>query len=233
MKLMFIEARAKEKVMLPKKLLGQLPERVCVATDVQFVHQLPSIKKQLESAGKIVSAVKGAHAKYEGQILGCSHLKLQYPATDALLYVGDGLFHPKALLLGSDKDVYIYNPFSKESRKLPRSEADTIRKHEKAAMLKFLHAEKVGVLLSVKAGQLSVQANIDVIYSLEKLFPEKKFYFLAFDTLDFSQLENFPFIECFVSTACSRLIDDYERFPKPVVNIAGVLNLKKQHLPKG
>ncbi len=227
MKLMFIEAKAKEKVTLPKKLLEQLPERVCMATDVQFVHQLPSLKKQLESAGKTVSAVKGAHAKYEGQILGCSHLKLQYPATGALLYVGDGLFHPKALLLGSDKDVYIYNPLSKESGKLPRSEAGTIRKHEKAAIVRFLHAKNVGVLLSVKVGQLSVQANTDVIYSLGKMFPEKKFYWLAFDTLDFSQLENFPFIDCFVSSACSRLIDDYERFPKPVVNLADILNLKK------
>lgn len=227
MKLVFIEARAKAKVTLPNGLLQQLPQKICIATDVQFIRQLPSLKKQLESAGKTVSVVKGAHAKYEGQILGCSHLKLEFPAADAFLYVGDGLFHPKALLLGSDKDVYIYNPFSKESRKLPHSEAGRIKKHEKAAIVRFLHAKNVGVLVSVKLGQTGVQANTHVIYSLQKKFPEKKFYFLAFDTLDFSQLENFPFVECFVSTACSRLIDDYEQFPKPVINMADVLKLKK------
>ncbi len=227
MKLMFVEALAKEKVTLPKKLFVELPQKVCMATDVQFISQLSFLKKQLEAAGKTVSVVKGAHAKYGGQILGCSHIKLEFPAADAFFYVGDGLFHPKALLLGSEKDVYIYNPFSKDFRKLPHSEAELIKRHEKAAVTKFLHSERVGVLISTKAGQAGVQASSGVINSLEKKFPEKKFYHLAFDTLDFSQLENFPFIECFVSTACPRLIDDYEKFPKPVVNMTEILKLKR------
>ncbi len=228
MKVMFVEALAKEKVTLPKKMVLQLPESVCIATDVQFIHQLPSLKKQLESSGKTVSLVNGAHARHEGQILGCSFMKLDYPkSAEAFLYVGDGLFHPKALLLGSDKDVYTYNPFSREFRKLPHSEADSIRKHEKAAITKFLHAGKVGVLISTKSGQAGVQASPGIMASLEKKFPDKKFYRLAFDTLDFSQLENFTFIECFVSTACPRLIDDYEKFPKPVANILGILRLMK------
>ncbi len=225
MKLMFVEALVKEKVTLPKKLFGELPQKICIATDVQFVHQLDSLKRQLEAAGKTVSVVKGAHAKYAGQVLGCSHLKLEFPAADAFLYVGDGLFHPKALLLGSDRDVYIYNPFSKEFRKLPHSEAELIKRREKAAIVRFLHAEKIGVLVSVKAGQLGVQSGLGVMASLVKRFPEKKFYLFAFDTLDFSQLENFPFIECFVSTACPRLIDDHEKFPKPVVNATTIFKL--------
>jgi len=39
------------------------------------------------------------------------------------------------------------------------------------------------------------------------------------DTLDFSQLENFNFVECFVNTACPRLIDDYDKFHKAILNI--------------
>lgn len=226
MKLMFIEARAKEEIALPSKLISLLPQKVCIATDVQFVSQLVSLKKQLEAAGKDVSVVKGAHAKYAGQILGCSHLKLEYSeSSEAFLYVGDGMFHPKALFLGSEKDVYVYNPFSKEFRKLPHSEAELMKKREKAAVTKFLHAGRVGVLISTKSGQAGVQAGTDVTALLEKRFPDKKFYRLAFDTLDFSQLENFTFIECFVSTACPRLIDDYEKFPKPVVNAAEILKL--------
>ncbi len=228
MKLMFIEARAKAKVTLPKKLLAEMPQKVCMATDVQFISQLGSLKEQLEAAGKTVSVVRGAHAKYDGQILGCSYTKLDYPSSaEAFLYVGDGMFHPKALLLGSEKDVYAYNPFSEEFRRLPHSEAELIKRHEKAAVTKFLHSGNVGVLISTKAGQAGVQAGSGAVNSLEKKFPEKKFYHLAFDTLDFSQLENFSFIECFVSTACPRLIDDYEKFPKPVVNMAEILKLKK------
>lgn len=227
MKLHFVEAHANIRIKLPKKVLGSLPENIAVATDVQFISSLKSIQNQLEKAGKKVSVLKGAHAKHLSQVLGCSHIKLDYPGfTQAFLYVGDGLFHPKALLLGSEKDVFIYNPFSKEFRKLPHSEVAEIKKHEKVSLTKFLHAGNVAVLLTVKPGQLSVQAHLNQIYSLEKKFPGKKFYYFAFDTLDFSQLENFPFVDVFVNTACTRLIDDYGKFPKPMVNIDAVMKLQ-------
>jgi len=227
MKLHFVEAHAKVKVTLPKKVVETIPNKICLATDVQFIKQLPSLEKQLVAAGKKVALMKGVHAKHLSQILGCSHLKLDYPEfTEAFLYVGDGLFHPKVLLLGSSKDVFIYNPFSKEFRKLPHSEVAAVKKHEKVALTKFLHADRIGVLLSVKTGQIGVQAYLKQIYSLEKKFPDKKFYYLAFDTLDFSQLENFTFVDVFVNTACTRLIDDYAKFPKPIVNIEQILKLK-------
>lgn len=227
MKLHFVEAHAKISVQFSLSVIRKLPGRVCLATDVQFIHLLDSMKAQLEASGKHVSLMKGAHAKHISQILGCSHLKLDYlESIDAFLYVGDGLFHPKALLLGSDKDVFVYNPFSKGFKLLPHSEVAVIKRKERAALAAFLHSGRVGVLITVKPGQLGVQAYLNQIYSLENKFPEKKFYYLAFDTLDFAQLGNFPFIECFVNTACTRLIDDYAKFPKPMVNISEILKLE-------
>ena len=49
---------------------------------------------------------------------------------------------------------------------------------------------------------------------------EKNCYIFAFDTLDFSQIENFPFVECWVNTACNRILDDYGKFPKPLIDLA-------------
>ena len=226
MKLHFVEAHANIDIALPKKVVESLPQKLAVATDVQFIHKLDDVVRQLEAAGKTVSKLKGAHAKHLSQILGCSHIKLDYPKlAESFLYVGDGLFHPKALLLGSEKGVYIYNPFSKEFTKLGQSEVAAIKKKQKGALLKFLHSSKVAVLIAVKPGQIGVQAHLQQIYSLEKKFPDKKFYYIAFDTLDFMQLGNFPFIEVFVNTACTRLIDDYDKFPKPMVNIDEILKL--------
>ena len=220
MKLFFIEAHAKIRIELPAKAVKSLPDRICLASDVQFIKNLSSVRKQLEAAGKEVHELKGAHAKHISQILGCSHIKLEYPEfTEAFLYVGDGLFHPKALLLGSSKDVFTYNPFSREFRTLPHSEVAEIKRREKVAVTQFLHADRVGVLITVKPGQMGVQAHLKQIYSIENKFPDKKFYYLAFDTLDFSQLENFPFIQCFVNTACTRLMDDHAKFPRPMVNL--------------
>jgi diphthamide biosynthesis enzyme Dph1/Dph2-like protein len=57
-------------------------------------------------------------------------------------------------------------------------------------------------------------------HDLERKYPDKKFYLLLFDTLDFAQLENFNFIECFVNTACPRIsYDDSEKFAKKVVDV--------------
>ena len=228
MKLHFVEAHAKDLVEIPKKVLDGIPEKICIATDVQFINQLDSFESSLKSAGKEVFRLKGAHARHLSQILGCSHIKLNYPKfTQAFLYIGDGFFHPKALLLGSEKDVYIYNPFNREFKKLSRADTDRIKRKEKAALLKFLHSGKVGILIAVKPGQMGVQAHLEQIYSLEKKYPDKKFYYLAFDTLDFLQLGNFPFIEVFVNTACTRLVDDIDKFPRPMVNIDEILKLGK------
>lgn len=226
MKMHFVEAHAIAEIKLPKKVIQELPEKIVVATDVQFIRQLDSIAKQLEEAGKTVAKLKGAHAKHMSQILGCSHIKLDYPKfAEAFFYVGDGVFHPKALLIGSEKEVYTYNPFTKESGKLGQSEVAVMKKKQKGALIKFLHSRKVAVLIAVKPGQIGIQAHLDAIYSLEKKFPEKKFYYVAFDTLDFMQLGNFPFVDVFVNTACTRLMDDYDKFPRPMVNINEILNL--------
>ncbi len=227
MKLHFVEAHATIEIELPEKVIDGTPQKLVVATDVQFMRQLDDIIEQLQRAGKTVEKLKGAHAKHLSQILGCSHIKLSYPEfTEAFLYIGDGLFHPKALLLGSEKDVYAYNPFTKDFKKLGRSEVDRLRKKEKGALIKFLHSTKIGMLIAVKPGQIGVQAHLNQIYSLEKKYPDKTFYYIAFDTLDFIQLGNFPFLEVFVNTACTRLLDDIDKFPKPMVNIDEILKLE-------
>ncbi len=53
---------------------------------------------------------------------------------------------------------------------------------------------------------------------LEKKYKNKRFYKFVFDTLDYSQLENFPFIECWVNTACPRIFDDL----RSIINIQDI-----------
>ncbi len=229
MKLLFIETKARVNVELPQKLIAKLPKRLCLAASVQFIGKLPQLKQQLEKSGKTVSLLKARHSKHPGQLLGCGYSRMEFDAanTDVFLYIGDGMFHPEALLLGSDKDVYCFDPFSREFKKLGREWAEKIRKKEKGAMLAFLHADKVGVMVTVKPGQLGAQVALKDIFSLRQKFPEKKFYYLISGTIDFAQLANFPFVQCFVNTACNRMIDDYDKFPKPVINIEEVLNLAR------
>lgn len=228
MKLLFIETKAKADIELPQKVMAKLPQRLCLAASVQFSDQLPKIQQQLKKHGIDSSLLKARHSKHIGQILGCGYSKMEFDAdnTNAFLYIGDGMFHPEALLLGSDKDVYTFDPSTKEFKKLGRQWAERIRKKEKGALLAFLHADRVGVVITVKPGQLGVQVALKEVFGLQQQFPEKEFFYLVCDTIDFMQLENFPFVQCFVNTACHRMIDDYDKFPKPVINIEEVLKIK-------
>ena len=234
MKMFFIETKANVGIELPEKLIEKLPKRLCLAASVQFSHQLPKLQQQLAKKSKDATLLKARHSKHAGQILGCGYSKMEFDEqnTDAFLYVGDGMFHPEALLLGSDKDVYTFDPFTKEFKKLGREWAVRIRKKEKGALLTFLSSDRIGVVMTIKPGQLGVQVALKEIFSLKQKFPGKEFYYLVCDTIDFTQLANFPFVQCFVNTACHRMIDDYDKFPKPVINIEEVLKLAQATSPK-
>ena len=218
MEIFFISAKATVKIEFPKRHLNKLPKNICLAASIQFVDQLPELKKFLERKGKKISLVKAKHAVFPGQLLGCSWTGLKYEKTDAFLYIGDGMFHPKALLLGAEKDVYVFNPFNKEFKKISKKEVAEINKKRKVALTKFLHAENIGVLISIKPGQM----QLNVALELKKRFPEKNFYCLVSNTIDFEQLENFTFVDCFVNTACNRLIDEQGKLSKPLLDISDV-----------
>ena len=80
-------------------------------TTIQFIDSLALIKKQLEKNNIKVKLFKTKHTKYKGQLLGCNIEK--FSGIDAFLYLGDGLFHPKALILKNNIPVYVYNPINK------------------------------------------------------------------------------------------------------------------------
>jgi len=228
MKAHFIEAKAKIQVEIPEDIIKKLPTHLGIVSSVQFLNQQEKIQQQLEKHGKKTNLVKGKHSKHQGQIVGCSYPELKYDEnTEAFLYIGDGLFHPEALLIGTNKDTYLYDPFIKKIKLLTREKINKIKKTEKAAILHFLNATKIGVLITTKPGQITVQTQLQEIFKLEKKYPNKKFYYLTFNTLDFNQLENFPFIQVFINTACNRLIDDYSKFPKPMININEVNKIQK------
>ena len=221
MKTFFIEARHKGKVELPDEVIGLLPKKIALLTTVQFLGSLADVKKQLEKKGKKVLLLKAEHTKYPGQLLGCNIKKFddsdgQGESFDAFLDIGDGLFHPQALMLKNNKPVFIYNPFSKKHTRLEEKDVKLMKRKNESAKLKFLSSKEIGVLISTKPGQQQIKKA----YALEKKFPGKSFYFLLFDTIDFGELENFPFIECFVNTACPRIaFDEAEKIRKPVINI--------------
>jgi 2-(3-amino-3-carboxypropyl)histidine synthase len=224
----FIEARYKKPVHIGKDI-SKLPNKLGLVATVQFIGHLRKIKKELEQHNKIVFLGKGFHAAYLGQVLGCDVLSASSikKKVDAFIYIGTGNFHPLAISLQTKKDVFMFNPITNILKKFSFKESDKINKRKKASLIKFLSSNEIGIILTVKPGQ----KNLEKALNLKKMFKDKNFYFILFDTIDFSQLENFPFVECFVNTACPRIaIDDSIRLEKPLINIDEILASLAKHL---
>jgi len=114
-------------------------------------------------------------------------------------------FHPLIVGVKTGKDVFIFNPINNEFKKIEKTEIENYKKRKQGSLLKFLNATNVGILVSTKQGQYYDLKKLD---SLKKKFKDKKFYIFMAETIDYRQLENFPFIEAWVNTACPRIEED-------------------------
>lgn len=217
MKTLFLEARHKEKIKIPQKEMEKLPKKICLSTTVQYMDSIDVIREDIEGTGRKVMFFKGRHTKYPGQILGC---EIEGPANDcdAHLYIGDGRFHPLALKLKSDKQVFAYNPLTKKMVEIKDSDIERWKKKQRAGIVKYHSSKNIGILVSTKPGQNRMKQALE-------LKKKKNAFIFICDTLDFSELENFPFIDVWVNTMCPRIaFDDSDKFNRPVVNIDDVLD---------
>lgn len=237
-KITFIPARYIKDIKIPVKISAMLPERMMLFSSVQFLHQLPDIAKQLESTGKKVLMVESSNFLYEGmkseagQLLGCNSeifdSKNHGEDFDAFLYIGDGTFHPQALMVNNHKDIYCYNPKSSKLDILKKELHESIQKRRKGSTLKFLSSKNIGMIISTKRGQCNKKRAQILIDKISKRWPEKKLYTFICNDIDFQELENFNFIDIYINTACSRIgHDDTIRSPKPIVNMDDIEVLLK------
>lgn len=196
MEIMFIPVKKKFDL---KELtnIEKMPKKLGLVTTVQYVDELPKIKKYLDGKGKECVVI--------GKILGC-YAKIAErfkDKVDAFLYIGSGEFHPIALIhIG--KPVYLQN-------------GETLKWDErkiKGMLSKFYASNDIGIIVSLKKGQ----HHLDWAKDLKKRFPEKQFYVFVADTIDYNQMQNFNFVESWINTACPRIADDvkvlnYEDIP--------------------
>lgn len=246
MEVVFLETPFKGEVELCKETLNYLKKKkykkIALSASVQFIHSLNEVKKQLNELNiQIISTT---------QLLGCEMYFLKSHSSgknaDAFLYVGDGRFHPLALLYAQKefiqndlinynqnkgnrnikenqfKEVICNDPIGNKFSLLSFDEVKPVLKKYHASLTKFLMAKNIGVIISLKPGQINLKNSL----SLEKKFPEKNFYYFVDNNISFEQLENFPFIELWVNTACPRIaFDEQIKFRKGVVNLRDILNL--------
>ena len=208
----FIEARYKGASDISADEIKKLPDKVAIFSSIQYLDSLKKLKHKIETEGKSCVLPKAKNATYPGQVLGCSINRLSQDV-EAFIYVGDGMFHPKALAIRNEQPVFILKPGEAKLTRLGDEEATKYRKAEDIAKKKFYAADTIGIIVSTKPGQERIEDALALKGRLEK-----RCYILACDEVSREALENFPFIDCFVNTACPRLFFDLCE-KSPVIDI--------------
>ncbi|MBU0535350.1 MAG: 2-(3-amino-3-carboxypropyl)histidine synthase subunit [Nanoarchaeota archaeon] len=211
MKILHIEARS-DTDLLPvvREAFRFLKGSVAIVSTIQHIHKLEGVVRFM--------ADNKIPAKVYGQVLGCSVPKIP-DSVQQVLYIGSGRFHPIGIFLKTKKEVIAADPLSGRVSKITEKDVEALQKRRKGALAKFLTSESIGILISTKPGQIGVQGGEKRIKEIQKKHNDKKFYLFAFETLDRTYLDNFPFIECWVNTACPRIFEDYS---KGMVNLEDI-----------
>jgi 2-(3-amino-3-carboxypropyl)histidine synthase len=216
MKIEYFEARAKiELPEITQELIDLVKNKsVALFTTVQFLEQRNNLAVKLLKYCKVVD-MKLAHCKYPDQILGCSAFDSEIAEKPSIfIYLGDGVFHPKSLVLKDVADeVYCLSPIDFSIKKITKEDVSSLIKKRNGALSGFTIAKNIGILITTKPGQNNLKKALE-------LKSDKNIYYFLDDTINFAELENFNFIDCWVNTACPRIAyDDSIKIDKPIVNL--------------
>ena len=236
MKLKFLQAKYGIEFNVPKDFTSVLHgafdkgknKNLAVFSAVQFRENLDEVRELLKKEGFKSQTSKPFRTSIEGQMLGCDSykdsLKLNLDKIDGFVYVGDGYFHPNALLLAQEyekeiKPVILMNVVSGTVEVIDKKHIEKYLKRKKGNLMKFHMSKNIGVFVTTKWGQ----EYKDTSMKLREKYPQKNFYYFIGDNFIDYEMENFPYVECWVNTACPRIgQDDILRFGFPVVNIKDV-----------
>lgn len=222
MEIIHIEAKYNKEIVLPETFIAQLPKEITFFTTVQYLDSLDKMRDQLTAKGIKVNTVMPRHTRYEGQILGCSTRTIKGYEGD-FVYIGDGIFHPKALLIHNKGQVFAYDPKTEIQSNLTHSDSDNLRRKIKGAYSKFLMSKNIGILITTKPGQYKEKLSDKLIAK----YPDKTFYFLVDNTHNFGGLKDFPFVESFVNTMCERIgYDDMDVQGISIINAEDIYDLE-------
>mgnify|MGYP001607055732 FL=1 len=234
--LLLIDAKWGGEIKLTDKLKKFLQEKklksIALFASVQFT-KLDNLIKQIEKLGIKVNTTKARRTNEKIQILGCdcyedSFEKNIIKNSDLILYVGDGLFHPKALLLSQIKSkeikpIILFDPISDQIKEINKKDIEKQIQKIKRNLRFFINSKNIGILVTIKPGQQYFSAAKKLKEKLEK--ENKKAYIFIDDIINLNQLENYPFIQTWVNTACPRIgTDDILNIEKPIINLREAMN---------
>jgi len=194
LKALFIHSRKEEPIEKKEidSLASKLPAKIGLISSIQYLHMLNSLSSELRKRGKKVFVA--------GQVLGCNSVKADKIKgnVDAFLLLTSGKFHALPVALKTGKKVYVWHP-NAVLEMVDEREIQNLKNKRKSALIKFLSANKIGILVSLKPGQ----EKLNEAFKLKKDFENagKSAHIFIADTINLQELENFS-VDAWISTAC-------------------------------
>jgi len=230
-KVVFIDGKYTGEIKLNEDVIRFIKESkiksIALFASVQFL-DLKKVELQLENLNIKVNKTKPKRTAEKVQILGCdvydnSFKEKIIDKSDLILYVGDGEFHAKALLISQIyskkvKDVLVYNPVNNKMKIMGMKDIEFIINKLKSNLRKYVNSNKIGIIVTTKNGQ----SYLDLAEKLRKQLDKngKKAFIFIDDNINLQVLENFNFIDVWVNSACPRIgFDDLTSINSVVVNI--------------
>lgn len=199
------------------------PASVSLCAVVQYAKMLPIFRKELESAGLEVRVGKGGRRlSFAGQVLGCDYSAVAGKGRgqrneDVVVLLADGLFHALGAAYQTSRPVVLVNPLEKRVVEIKNQKEEFLRKRF-GVIARARGAEKFGIIISTKAGQMQRRKALDAARMLEEA--GKKALLVAADLVREEFLLGID-AECFVCTACPRIaLEDGLHWKRPVLTFS-------------
>ena len=237
MQVVTIDCKWDKEIVLGDSFLAYIKKNkiksVALFASVQFL-DVKTVRGQLEKLGVTIKITSAKRANVPMQILGCDAYHDSFEediisSTDATIYIGDGYFHPKALMISqiyegkAIKPVIIWNPVLDKMEIISVDDIKQQINKTKANLKKFVAANTIGILVTYKPGQQYLPAAQRLKKKLES--QGKKAYIFVDDDIQLNLLENYPFIDAWVNTACPRIgTDDITTINLPLINLREAAN---------
>jgi 2-(3-amino-3-carboxypropyl)histidine synthase len=217
---LYIQARSDaDPLPAMEKALPLLESPVGLLTTAQHLHMMGAMSDFLDSKGMKPLVGKGDGRMFaEGQVLGCNASAARAVSAEAnsFLFVGTGMFHPLAIALVTPKPVISADPVTGQVTDVADARDRMLRRRH-AAIERARQARRVGIILSLKAGQRRLAPAIALRSALSAAGLDA--VLVELDTVTPDRLLALG-MDAWVSTACPRLaMDDFSSFEQPVLTV--------------
>jgi 2-(3-amino-3-carboxypropyl)histidine synthase len=198
--------------------------RIGVVTISNHKSQLDAAVSYLSDKG--LSAVKGESKGmlFDGQVFGCNYYSARNIAkdVDAFFFLGQSRFHAIGVRLSTRKPTFMLDPFFNLVEDMGK-EAEHVERKAILSVLKARNAERIGVIVSMKEGQLFRKQAEEIRDRLTGL--GKKTYLFHLREVNAQRVAAIRGIDAFVETACPRVALDNEDFDRPMLSYEQALGL--------